>query len=394
MKPKFLLSSLLLLAGGLAASGADRAALASAAALPNHPRLALDRHLTLPPGPANRRNSEGDFIQLKDGRWLFVYTHFTGGAGDHAAAFLASRESSDGGRTWSQADKLVVTNEGGFNVMSVSLLRLKSGGIALFYLRKNSLQDCRPMLRISRDEARTWSEPQECVTDEVGYYVLNNNRVVQLADGRLILPTALHAYTGGRIQPGKIVVYLSDDEGKRWRRSGTVLEQDGEGTRINFMEPGVVETGSNRLFMVIRTKLGCQYVSGSVDGGQTWATPKPSRILGPEAPATLARIPSTGDLLLVWNDHCNQTEEYRRAQPPIRTPLAAAVSRDGGLTWAHDKLIEDQPGHGYCYIAVAFAEDRVLLGYCAHASPYGLETTRISSFRVADLYRPNNEHQR
>ena len=107
--------------------------------------MPLQRHLALAPGPGNPRNSEGDFIQLKDGRWLFIYTHFTAGADDHAKAHLASRESSDGGRTWSDKDKIVVSNEGGFNVMSVSLLRLKSGEIALFYLRKNSLQDCRPV---------------------------------------------------------------------------------------------------------------------------------------------------------------------------------------------------------------------------------------------------------
>ena len=51
----------------------------------------------LPPGPGNARNSEGDFIQLKDGRILFVYTHFTGGGSDHAPgisrdAFLPMEE--------------------------------------------------------------------------------------------------------------------------------------------------------------------------------------------------------------------------------------------------------------------------------------------------------------
>ena len=71
---------------------------------------------------------------MKDGRWLFIYTHFTGGAKDHSTAYLAARESSDGGKTWSDKDQVVVPNEGGFNVMSVSLLRLKSGQIALFYL--------------------------------------------------------------------------------------------------------------------------------------------------------------------------------------------------------------------------------------------------------------------
>src|SRR5690606_1258561 len=127
-------------------------------------------HLKLAPKTGNPRNSEGDFIKLKDGRWLFIYTHFVSGSGDHAKAFLASRESKDGGLTWSEKDAVVVENEGGFNVMSVSLLRLQSGEIALFYLRKNSLSDCRPVLRISNDEAKTWSEPIECITDEIGYY--------------------------------------------------------------------------------------------------------------------------------------------------------------------------------------------------------------------------------
>ena len=55
--------------------------------------------LRLPPGADNPRNSEGDFIQLKDGRMMFVYTHFTDGAGDHSKAYLAARYSSDDGQT-------------------------------------------------------------------------------------------------------------------------------------------------------------------------------------------------------------------------------------------------------------------------------------------------------
>lgn len=373
--------------GLMQACGADVSTGDSAAPRPQHPRLILERHLTLAPKPGNPRNSEGDFVQLKDGRWLFIYTHFMSGADDHSRALLAARESSDGGRSWSENDTVVVSNEGGFNVMSVSLRRLKSGRIALFYLRKNSLQDCRPILRLSDDEARTWGDPIECITDEVGYYVLNNNRVIQLTDGRLVMPMALHGFSGGRLQPGKIAVYLSDDEGKTWRRSRTLLDKDTSGSRVNFMEPGLVEVSTRRILMVIRTKLGCQYLSESGDQGENWTPPQPSALLSPEAPATLIRIPSTGDLLVVWNDHCGQSEDYRRSQPPIRTPLAAAISRDGGRTWENEKLVEDRAGHGYCYIAVAFAGERVLLAYCAHPSSYGLETTQISSFRIEDLYR-------
>ena len=74
--------------------------------------------LRLNPSPENPRNSEGDFITLKDGRILFIYTHFTEGSGDHAGAYLASRVSSDRGESWSQDDVTVVPNEGGMNVMS------------------------------------------------------------------------------------------------------------------------------------------------------------------------------------------------------------------------------------------------------------------------------------
>jgi hypothetical protein len=352
-----------------------------------HARLPVERHLALGPGAGNPRNSEGDFVRLADGRWLFVYTHFTSGAADHARAHLASRISADDGRSWSANDAVVVTNEGGFNVMSVSLVRLKSGGIALFYLRKNSLRDCRPLLRVSRDEGATWGPPTECVTNDIGYYVLNNSRVIQLDSGRLVMPLAYHGDNGEKLEPGRVVVLMSDDEGKSWRRGASVLAADAAGARQNFMEPGVVALGSDRLLMVIRTKLGCQYLSESADSGETWSAPRASSLLSPEAPATIVRLPGSDNLLAVWNDHCEQPESYRRTHPPKRTPLAAAVSRDGGRTWGNHRIIEDLADHGYCYTAVAFAGDRVLLAYCAHASPYGLETTQISSFPLSALER-------
>ncbi len=384
----FLLMSLAL-AGNNALFAADNPAATNAtvAESSTFPRLPIERHLTLAPGNGNPRNSEGDFIRLKDGRWLFIYTHFTTGSGDAAKAYLASRESRDGGRTWSEKDEIVVPNEGGFNVMSVSLLRLQTGGLALFYLRKNSLQDCRPVVRFSRDEAKTWSDPVECITDEVGYYVLNNNRVVQLKNGRLLMPVARHRFNGGKLGEGEIMAYWSDDKGKTWRRSKSILKTDDQGARINFMEPGVVEVKKKRLLMIIRTKLGCQYFSESKDNGETWSTPRPSEVFSPEAPATLTKIPGTGDLLLIWDDHDGKPLEYRTSRPPIRTPLVAAISRDGGRTWEKKKVIEDQAGHGYCYVAVAFEGRRVLLGYCGNKSPSGLETAQISSFQLDDLYR-------
>lgn len=69
----------------------------------------------------NPRNSEGDFVTLKDGRILFIYTKYSGAGGsDFAPADLVARYSADGGQTWTEEDEVVVKNEGKTNVMSVA----------------------------------------------------------------------------------------------------------------------------------------------------------------------------------------------------------------------------------------------------------------------------------
>ncbi len=340
-------------------------------------------HLTLTPTRENPRNSEGDFLTLNDGRILFVYTHFTGGGADHAAAHLASRVSTDGGVTWSDRDLPVPAVKGAQNTMSVSLLRLKSGKVALFYLVKHGWDDCRAYVQESGDDARTWGEARLCMPDK-GYFVVNNDRVVQLASGRLVIPAAWHKpLEGKQFNPrATAVCFLSDDEGKTWRPGRGVVAPPEKGNS-GLQEPAVVELKDGRLKMLSRTDLGSQFRCYSDDGGETWSDAKPTDIRSPLSPASIERIPSTGDLLLVWNDHAG-------IDPPLsgrRTPLTAAVSRDEGQTWSRPKVIEADPAGWYCYTAIHFAGDRVLLAYCAgKGRTEGLNTTRVTSLPVSWLY--------
>jgi len=318
--------------------------------------------LVIEPGKENPRNSEGDIIELKDGRLCLIYTRFTGGSGDHAAADLAMRTSKDDGRSWSD-DRIVVRRTGGLNVMSVSLLRLASGEIALFYLRKTSEEDCRPLMCISSDEAETWSQPTVCITDKVGYYVLNNDRAAQLRRGRLVLPVAWHRSPGhDRDTAGVIMCYLSDDNGKTWRRSKDSFKGYApNGRRITVQEPGVVELKDGRLMMFMRTNAGSQYISYSQDSAETWSKAQPSNLASPLSPASIKRIPWTGDLLCVWNDHSGK-HHYPEGR---RTPLCLAISKDESKTWSRSRIIEGNPDGWYCYTAITFVKDRVLLAYCA-----------------------------
>ena len=340
--------------------------------------------LQLDPGENNPRNSEGDFIRLKDGRIMFIYTHFTGNsASDFGSAFLAARYSEDDGQTWTDEDRTIVPNDGKMNVMSVSLLRLQDGNIALFYARKNGISDCKPLMRISKDEGQTWSAPTSCITDREGYFVLNNNRVLQLENGRLIMPVALHRTSEGEDfnEKGRLFTYFSDDNGATWKSGKEVKNQND----IVFQEPGLVALKNGKLMMIIRTDDGVQYSSYSKNLGKKWTPAKPTNISSPVSPATIARIPSTGDLLMVWNNNGVKEGMYKGK----RTPLNIAISKDEGKTWESEKVLEDDPDGWYCYTAIHFVnDDEVLLSYCAGDRPAGtgLSVTRLTLLDLDWIY--------
>jgi len=129
--------------------------------------------------------------------------------------------------------------------------------------------------------------------------------------------------------------------------------------------------------MFMRTDLGFQYQSVSTDAGETWSPARPSALASPLSPASIKRIPGRDALLAVWNDHRNIEPELRDK----RTPLTAAVSTDGGTTWSGPLVIESDPDGWYCYTAIEFVGDRVLLAHCAgRTRQNGLNTLQITWF--------------
>jgi sialidase-1 len=323
--------------------------------------------LKLDTSPENLRNSEGDFIKLKDGRIIFVYTRFTGGQSDHAKAHLAGRYSSDGGKTWTAKNEVILPNEGDMNIMSVSLMRMPDQSIAMFYLRKNSMDDCIPMMRKSYDEAKTWSEPVAVIQDREGYFVMNNDRVIQLENGRILAPVSLHQTPDTEWNnKGKIFCYYSDDSGATWNSSKEVPNSE----EIMLQEPGLIVLKNGKIMMFNRTDAKVQYLSYSKDDGETWSDVVPSDINSPRAPASIKRIPSTGDLLLVWNN--NRGEDHITS----RTHYNTAISSDEGKTWKHVQTVADKTSGLYCYYAIEFVDDEVLLG---HIAEWDSDRTGISA---------------
>lgn len=347
------------------------AAMAAPAPAPERGRSVLE----LPPLPGNPRNSEGAFLATSDGGLVFVYSHFLGASSaDHAKARLAARRSSDGGVTWG-ADEFIDTpgEREALNVMSVSLLRLGNGDAGMFYLLRHSWRDMRLWLRRSADDGRTWGEPV-CVMPVAGYYVVNNDRAIRLASGRLVVPAALHRNVGGRDEAASVdwrgvaEFFLSDDDGRTWRRAPGYCTLPSPHTRSGLQEPGVIELAPGQLWGWARTDLGRQYEFFSRDGGETWSVPEPSRFTSPNSPLSMKRVPGTDRLLAVWNPGAAYETRPQGRVGGDRTPLVFALGKGPTGAWTRATLLDgDDPAAdaGFCYTAIHFTADAVLLAYCA-----------------------------
>ena len=347
--------------------------------------------LDLPPGEGNPRNSEGAFLELRDGRLMFAYSRFVGRShSDDAVAQIVARYSRDGGETWSE-DEVIDTPDrhGALNLMSVSILRLNNGDIGLFYVVRYGWHDTRLRLFRSSDEGKTWSDPVVCVPGP-GYYVTNNDRVVRLSSGRLVVPAALHKMRSDSTTDwrsfdsrGTVYVYLSDDDGRTWREANNAVALHVRHTRSGLQEPGIVELANGVLWMYCRTDLGRQYEAFSWDGGETWSAPEPSQFTSPCSPLSVKRNPHTGHLLAVWNPIPDYTGRRIERHSWGRTPLIGAISRDEGATWeSHFALETEEDRGGYCYTAIHFTDEAVLFAYCAGEPEDGICLSRLRIRKV------------
>lgn len=328
----------------------------------------------LPGQPVNPRNSEGAFIRTRDGRILFIYSRFEGETWyDDANCDIACVESADEGKTWSEPRMIFRAADLGLkNIMSVSLLRLKNGDIGLFFLYLYERHEAILVMYRSSDEGSTWSNPVNCI-DIPGYYVVNNDRVIQLANGRLVVPAAFHPPM--RTDENRQYVsmkaanrfFISDDDGITWSVTPSMIALNSDHSGTGLQEPGVVELSGGIIWAYARTDLGRQYEYFSIDGGSSWTQPQPSAFTSPDSPMLIKRNPYNNLLYSVWNPVPRYPGREIVSGMMGRTPLVIAVSADEGKTWSEPLVLEDAPDHGYCYPALHFEQDYALVAYCAGA---------------------------
>ena len=282
------------------------------------------------------RGSSGSIVALKDGSLLFA----CGNPGDELqTSGILGSISKDGGRTCS-APYSMQRNYAKDETVQPSLLRLKDESLLFAYNVQNNYQgpdirryDGHIYVRRSKDEGKTW-EDQFCATIYPGCHTTNPDHLIQLSSGRVVLPAEWTMEVGGgEIGHAVCLCYYCDD-GYTWIRSKNWVD-----TGKTTEEPSIVELKDGRLLMIYRTVLGYVGKAYSEDAGDTWTDAGLYDLPSPLAPQTITRIPSTGDLLLLWLNNPSAPAFAKGEKQPmvkvgpwqmprgrVRAPLTSAIT--------------------------------------------------------------------
>lgn len=290
--------------------------------------------------------SEGTTIKLKDGSILHAFNYRKRPrAGEslhphYVETAIAAVTSKDGGLTWTAPRPLLQSDAK--TASHPSIVRLPNGALGITYNKIESSTRAYKVFRSSDDEGRTWSD-EEPISPRDSYWTSAHDRMIVHSSGRILHP--LHKKL--QLHPERMATQLawSDDNGKTWSMGKQMLDvaaAQAEYARrfpghSGFWEVSLAERADGSLLMLGRTAAGFLYFSTSSDRGASWSAPAPTTLQSGLAPVRIARIPSSNDLLAIWNSCCIDPTESHLGN---RLTLATAVSSDGGATWKGKREIE------------------------------------------------------
>jgi hypothetical protein len=251
---------------------------------------------------------------------------------------LVYKRSTDHGTTWSAVVVLEDPGELWSAANPATLVDRTNRRLWVFYLRsrpERSTDTARPgtddlqtLARWSDDSGQSWSEPRDLTSvarDMKDPFwrasVPGPGGAIQARTGRLLVPMWKAPFADFTI--------FSDDHGTTWQRGQMV--PGGQGRDENQL----VELSDGRLLMDSRQNQGAhRWLTESVDGGNTWAEPRPGIEVTPVACA-IERLPNPGlepgRERLLWTGPGG----------PERRRLMIRSSDDQGRTFSNERLISD-----------------------------------------------------
>jgi sialidase-1 len=298
--------------------------------------------------------------------------------GDWGDIDILLRRSTDGGKTWAPARKIVTLDgkfdrnpaavaqklgkDGEVTINNPVLIADRDGTVHMLYC----VEYGRCFHQRSDDDGVTFGKPTEITPTfddfrkDYDWKVLATGPAhgIQLSSGRLLVPVWLSRGTGGHAhRPSVVSTVFSDDGGQSWKRGEIVANETDP--LINPNETVAVQLADGRVMLNMRSESPQhrRAVSFSKDGATGWTKPTFHDDL-PEpicmASTTRLSLASSSDkdrLLFANPNNLERPGDPKPGQPRDRKKLSVRLSYDEGKTWK--TLRELEPSwSGYSDLAV------------------------------------------
>jgi Neuraminidase (sialidase) len=317
--------------------------------------------------------------RLASGRLLCIFS--VAGTEKPTKLKIASSYSDDNGKTWSapaivfdhpnaeDADPNLLVDGNRVLAFSTTVPMPVTIAKSLIYMRESTDG-------IHWGEETLLSTPRKYIAGKI-------HQGFRLKDGTLIFSYAWDTWADQGMPPAtegemdiKSGVLRSKDGGKTWVAGGDLyatIPKTSPHSTGGLDEAAIVVLSDGRLMTLMRTSGTKLYQSWSNDGGLTWETPRESTLTAHNSPAALWKLDGSDEVLVIWDN-----------SPKGRTPLTAAISKDGGRTWSDPKVIVDTGGPQQAsYPSAVQAKDGTLIAVWQQQLPEGGRDIRIARFNRA-----------
>ena len=275
-----------------------------------------------------KRHSEGSIIMLPDGQLLMGWTAFYGGFHDASPAHILAMRSDDGGETWSEP-VLMLENDGKCNVMNVCFAQPGDGSIVMSpraHGRRDVLLLVAVLAQIDRRRPHMDGTQAHGGHGDVARLPGQrpDDRPLQRAAHRAVRAKHDTARPGRR--PGCCCSRRARTTWARRGSSAPTCRRSSTPTTRARASPWSSRGRTARCSSSIGRGPAPSGRRSRVTGAETVSEPWDTGVQCPAAPCIVKRIPSTGDLLLIWNN----AKPDRPGSGGPRMPLTTAISRDDG----------------------------------------------------------------
>ena len=177
----------------------------------------------------------------------------------------------------------------------------------------------------SVDDGKTWETPVKLSDPWCGCI----HSLIETRSGRIVL-------VGQEIIPEwrhATVMFVSDDQGKTWKRSNMLDYGVGHHDHAGSIEGTVIERKDGSLYLLLRTESGFLFEATSADGLK-WEGLQKSQIPSVTCCPQMARL-ADGRIALLWN----APPRHAPTNGTSRSELSLAFSDDEARTWSKPTVV-------------------------------------------------------